>query len=443
MNPPADSAAAGDDGAPTAPRRPTHRCLVVHDDLHLRLKLAELVRSAGDKLDADAITVAALEELPIERLRGYAAVLLIVQFLARTGEDPLALVTRLRSLAPRLPIFIFARGGDERAAARAIKLGASDYWPIHAVDVSELNDALQQCVQRLPASDDPPATRLEPAGLPAIAGYRLLKRLAQSASSALYLARNDKVAQTVALKVQPIEGRGVSDADRQRFAQECEILASLNHRAIADVIDFGITPQYLYLALEYFPCGSLRDRLKNPVSEADAVDYARQIAEALKIVHAAGVVHGDLKPSNLMLTTDNRVVLIDFGSARAQILPHEASRSELTTGTPYYVCPEEIGGKNADARGDLYSLGIVFFELLSGSVPFRGASLSEIFRAHQEARVPPLATQLMRYQPIINRLLAKNPDGRFQDATQFLEALGAVCEASGNPLYATNKKRSA
>ena len=92
----------------------------------------------------------------------------------------------------------------------------------------------------------------------------------------------------------------------QRFVRECEILSTLNHRSIADVLDFGITDDYLYLALEYFPCGSLRDRLKNPVSEADAVNYARQIGEALQVLHAAHVVHRDLKPSNLMLTDDNR-----------------------------------------------------------------------------------------------------------------------------------------
>ena len=159
----------------------------------------------------------------------------------------------------------------------------------------------------------------------------------------MYLARNSDLAQMVALKVQNLQGlASVSDEDRQRFARECEILSSLNHRSIADVIDFGITPEYLYLALEYFPCGSMRERLKNPVSESDALNYARQIAGALQVVHAAGVVHRDLKPSNLMLTTDNRVVLIDFGSARAQLIGHDLSRSDLMTGTPYYVCPEQI-----------------------------------------------------------------------------------------------------
>jgi hypothetical protein len=99
----------------------------------------------------------------------------------------------------------------------------------------------------------------------------------------------------------------------------------------------------------------MRERLKNPVSEADAVNYARQIAEALQVVHAAGVVHRDLKPSNIMLTTDNRVVLIDFGSARGQLVNNDLSRSDLQTGTPYYVCPEQIAGNHPDQRADLYS----------------------------------------------------------------------------------------
>jgi serine/threonine-protein kinase PpkA len=234
----------------------------------------------------------------------------------------------------------------------------------------------------------------------------------------------------VALKVQPIQGlASVSEEDRQRFARECEILSSLNHRSVADVIDFGITPNYLYLALEYFPCGSMRDRLKNPVSERDALNYARQIASALQIVHAAGIVHRDLKPSNLMLTTDNRVVLIDFGSARAQLVGLELSRSDLMTGTPYYVCPEQIDGRDPDQRGDLYSLGIILYEMLAGHLPFLGNNLGEIFQGHRERPIPALPAAQSRYQPLINRLLAKNPDERFASASQLLDALSSVAAA--------------
>jgi serine/threonine-protein kinase PpkA len=144
------------------------------------------------------------------------------------------------------------------------------------------------------------------------------------------------------------------------------------------------------------------------------------------VVHAAGIVHRDLKPSNLMLTTDNRVVLIDFGSARAQLVAHELSRSDLMTGTPYYVCPEQSEGVNPDQRGDLYSLGIIFYEMLAGHLPFRGSSLAEIFQCHRTAAVPPLAAPLARYQSTINRLLAKKPEDRYPSAAHVLEALDAM-----------------
>jgi serine/threonine protein kinase len=370
------------------------------------------------------------DALTPDRFEMYAALFLIVEFSLRDSTaDPLARLARVREQAPRLPIFVFARGGDERNAARTILLGASDYWPIHAVKIGELAETLQRLVE--PARSSAAATVAAPAGdhwrQPQIAGYRLIKTIAQSAAAAVYLARNDDMAKPVALKVQALKGRfEVSDADRQRFVRECEILSSLNHRSIADVMDFGITEDYLYLALEYFPCGSLRDRLKNPVSEADAVNYARQIGEALQVLHAARVVHRDLKPSNLMLTDDNRVILIDFGSASARLDASDPSGSELCTGTPYYLCPEQIDNRDPDGRGDLYSLGILLYEMLVGSLPYVGKTLSEIFAAHQTAPVPRLPQRVLRYQPIIDRLLAKNPADRYPSAALFIEDLSAV-----------------
>jgi serine/threonine protein kinase len=367
------------------------------------------------------------DALTPDRFAMYAALFLIVEFSLRDSTaDPLARLARVREQAPRLPIFVFARGGDERNAARTILLGASDYWPIHAVKIGELSEALQRLLE--PARSSAAATpAADHRRQPQIAGYRLIKTIAQSAAAAVYLARNDDMAQPVALKVQALKGRfEVSDADRQRFVRECEILSSLNHRSIADVMDFGITEDYLYLALEYFPCGSLRDRLKNPVSEADAVNYARQIGEALQVLHAARVVHRDLKPSNLMLTDDNRVILIDFGSASARLDASDASGSELCTGTPYYLCPEQIDNRDPDGRGDLYSLGILLYEMLVGSLPYVGKTLSEIFAAHLAAPVPRLPQRVLRYQPIIDRLLAKDPADRYPSAALFIEDLSAV-----------------
>jgi tRNA A-37 threonylcarbamoyl transferase component Bud32 len=415
----AASAAAG--------KRVAARCLVVHDDLELRLRLASLARRAISKLDADCITGASFDAMTPDRITGYAALLLIVEFNQRDATvDPLARLVRARAQAPLLPIFVFARGGDERNAARTIKLGANDYWPVHAVKIGELTAVLQPLVDSSSDTTSTVTALADPWRQPRIAGYRLVKTIAETTAAAVYLARNDDMAQPVALKVHALKGREVTDADRQRFVRECQILSALNHRSIADVLDYGITDDYLYLALEYFPCGSLRDRLKNPVSEADAVNYARQIGEALQVLHAAHVVHRDLKPSNLMLTDDNRIILIDFGSASVRLAASDLSRSDLCTGTPYYVCPEQIENRDPDGRGDLYSLGIVLYEMLVGSLPFSGTTLAEIFTGHRSTPVPRLPQRVLRYQPIIDRLLAKDPADRYPTASLFLEDLSAV-----------------
>jgi tRNA A-37 threonylcarbamoyl transferase component Bud32 len=405
--------------------RGTVLCLIVHDELELRLRLAGLVRRAMPKIDADTVTRGGFDAISIERLRAYVAVMFIVEFSPPdAAAGSLAALKRLHEQAPNLPIFVFARGGNERSAARAMKLGASDYWPIHSVIVGELCSALQPLLEPPPAAANTAAERWRQ---PEVAGYTMMKKIAQSAAASVYLARNNEFPQPVALKIEAIKGQHiVSQADRERFTKECEILSKLNHRSIANVLDFGTTDDYLYLALEYFPCGSLRERLKHPVSEADAVNYAHQIGEALQIVHAARVVHRDLKPSNLMLTNENRLVLIDFGSARTQFMPSELTGSGDCTGTPYYVCPEQIDDRDPDARGDLYSLGVVLYEMLCGSLPFGGKTLADILAAHRSAPVPRLPGHLAVYQPIIDRLLAKDPKERYASAADFLDALDGL-----------------
>jgi tRNA A-37 threonylcarbamoyl transferase component Bud32 len=420
--------------APAERSRSTVLCLVVHDELELRLRLAALIRRAIPKVDADTVTRAGFDAISVERLRAYVAVMFIVEFTPpEAAAAALASLELLHKRAPNLPIFVFARGGNERTAVRAMKLGASDYWPIHSVMVGELCSTLQPLIEPPPPAAAATIPIVDRWRQPEIAGYALLKKIAQSAAASVYLARNAEFPSPVALKIHAIKGQQVvSVADRERFAKECEILSKLNHRSIANVLDYGVTDDYLYLALEYFPCGSLRERLKHPVSEADAVNYAHQIGEALQIVHAAHIVHRDLKPSNLMLTNENRLVLIDFGSARTQFTASDLTRSEDCTGTPYYVCPEQIDDREPDARGDLYSLGVVLFEMLSGALPFLGKTLADILAAHRTASVPRLPEHLKTYQAIVDRLLAKSPQDRYACAAEFLDALDGLRAESGN-----------
>ena len=261
------------------------RCLVVHDDLELRLRLASLARRAVAKLDADCLSGAGFDALPPERMAGYAALLLIVEFnLRNSSADPLTRLVRSRSQAPHRPIFVFARGGDERNAARTMKLGATDYWPVHSVKIGELSAVLQPLIE--PASASTSTTGRGGRSAASTANRGLpggTKTIAESAAAATYTWPATTIWPSPwRSRSTPSKGRyEVTDADRQRFVRECRILSSLNHRSIADVLDFGVTDDYLYLALEYFPCGSLRDRLKNPgergrCGELRAPDRARR-----------------------------------------------------------------------------------------------------------------------------------------------------------------------
>lgn len=405
--------------APAARVRPAP-ILIVHDELDIRLKLATLLRRANHGADSDGISVSAFAQLRPDALRAYRSVIFFLQFSdAEPRATTLLPVARLRDQAPRMLIFVIARGGDERTAVRAVKMGANDYWPAHAIEVQDLADALKPLTA---ARVDPGRVRALPRTNDLnIPGYRFIKRISQTASATVYLAESSELPAPVALKVQMM---GLMSPEvRQRFLRECELLAAVNHRAVADVLDYGATEQCLYLAMEYFPCGSLRDRLRNPLEEPDVFGYARQIGEALRVIHELGIVHRDLKPSNLMLTDDNRLVMIDFGLALSLAEGDTDAQPELRLGTPYYISPEQIDGVPPDARDDLYSLGVVLYEMLTGALPFRGNSVAEIVLAHQSSAVPQLPASLAVFQPVIDKLLAKQRDERYESASQFLTAI--------------------
>jgi FixJ family two-component response regulator len=413
--------------------------LIVHNDLDIRLKVGDLLRKAGTQRRFDSTSLTAFQALAADEVREYAALFFVLEFGdASAGADSLLVLSRLRDQIPRLPIFVIARSGDERCAVRALKAGATDYWPIHSVALPELAGALREvdaASRPKPSKRAPPqaASRAAESSLKPIApvpGYRLVKTLYESDARAVYLAEHRDSVELVALKMQRLAD--VSSDDRKRFLRECKLLSQLNNRTIANVIDFGTTEEVCYLALEYFPCGSLRDRLRNPLSETEAVNYGSQICEALRVMHSANIVHRDLKPSNLMLTQDNRLVMIDFGLARSSSLAFEITLPDTSLGSPYYVAPEQIDGQQPDARTDLYSFGVVMYEMLTGTLPFRGKSVADIVQAHRSTPVPRLPGSRQHYQILIDRLLAKTPANRFASAQEALANLRASAEKSAS-----------
>jgi serine/threonine protein kinase len=175
--------------------------------------------------------------------------------------------------------------------------------------------------------------------------------------------------------------------------------------------------------MEFLGGGDLKQRIKKGVKEEQAVRYVKQIASALSRIHDVGILHRDLKPGNIMLRADDSVALIDFGLARRMRLRMELTDEGEIFGTPYYMSPEQGHGAAVDHRSDIYSLGVIFYELLTGQKPFRADTAMGIIYMHAQAPIPLLSSRLSRYQAVLNMMLAKDPDDRLATADEMVEWL--------------------
>ena len=255
---------------------------------------------------------------------------------------------------------------------------------------------------------------------PVIRGYELLEELGSTEYSAVYLAVNEASQQEVVLKVLRQTPGGDDSPDAiDRFLNEYEVIAELRHPNIVRIFDFGVADDHAHIAMEYIAGGDLRSRIEGGMPITDAINCTRQIASAIAALHELGILHRDLKPGNIMLRNDGTVALIDFGLARGARLDSSSDNAEGEIfGTPYYMSPEQGHGNNVDERSDIYSLGIVFYEMLTGSVPFDAETAMGIIYKHANAPIPLLAPRLSQYQALLNMLLAKRPQDRVQRAVE-------------------------
>lgn len=259
---------------------------------------------------------------------------------------------------------------------------------------------------------------------PLIRGYRFVSKISSSSHSAVYLAERESGGGKVALKVLrqvPEEHGNLGAFDR--FLQEYELIAETEHPNIVKIYDLGVSDEHAHIVMEYLDGGDLRRRIGEGISESDAVSYVRQIGSALAKIHEVGILHRDLKPGNIMLRSDGTIALIDFGLAKRMRLEMEITDSGEIFGTPYYMSPEQGHAEAADHRSDIYSLGILFYEMLTGEKPYRADSAMGIIYLHAQAPIPLLERRLAKHQALLNMMLAKNPDNRLQSAAEVLEWL--------------------
>jgi hypothetical protein len=258
-----------------------------------------------------------------------------------------------------------------------------------------------------------------------IQGFTPVKPLGSGATANVCLCERISDKQQVVLKVLKSEGSGDSDL-LSRFVQEYFATSSIDSPYVAKVFEHGFTDSHAYIVMEYFPAGDLRARIarERPAVEESLI-IVGSILSALVSVHAAGIIHRDLKPANVMFRDDGTIALVDFGSARRDADPVAKTLAGVVIGTPYYLSPEQALGGTADERSDLYSVGVMLYELLTGQRMYAAASLVGLFEMHKTAPIPKLPEQFARHQRFLERLVAKNPELRYANAE---EAFGGLME---------------
>jgi serine/threonine protein kinase len=263
--------------------------------------------------------------------------------------------------------------------------------------------------------------------------YRVLKLLGSGGMARVYLAHDETLGQDVALKV--LRHRCVDDKDLlERFRREAQNAAALSHPNIVSFYGRGETEDEThYIAMEYVPGGSLKDRIlrEGALSPDTAAAVALQVAEALWVAHRHGVVHRDVKPHNILLTKSGHAKVTDFGIARAASST-AITRTDFILGTTHYISPEQAMGEPASPKSDLYSLGVVLYEMLTGELPYQAESSIGVVMKHVSGRLRPPKAINANIPEDINaitvRLLARDPACRFEDAAELIDDLAEVGE---------------
>ena len=337
------------------------------------------------------------------------------------GEQGFQCLRRLRDLPNCPPVILFARQSDEFLAIDALKAGAANFFPRTKVKHQRLIDAIagELAVEAL----DPTGALL--VNHKALNGsrQRIMAKLYSGGLSSVYLAEDEETGERIAFKVL----RHVPDSGGgslfDRFLQEYEVIARVDHRNVVRIFDLGVADDHAYLAMEYLAAGSLAERLNMALARDVAIDYARQIASALGAIHGAGILHRDLKPANIMFREDGSLALIDFGLAKQMRLTAAITGTGQIFGTPYYMSPEQGHAEPTDERSDIYSLGCIFYEMLTGARPFTANTPMGVIYKHAHAPRPRLPEALAALQPKLERMFASDPANRYQSAEELVSDL--------------------
>lgn len=258
-------------------------------------------------------------------------------------------------------------------------------------------------------------------------GWRMREVLHNAENAVIFLAENEQGEQA-AIKRFKFDAVDISERALANFFEDAHaLLAQQNVSGLVKLLDAGVTVGgAVYLVMEYLPGMTLKERLLSAFGSGNMqprLEWFRKIAEALAIIHESGLLHRDLKSSNILMREDDSPALLDLGIETHLLVESGFLREDEIYGTPFYISPERIVGDPASVQSDLYALGILFYEILTGEKPVQGRDLGEILQGHMFGPLPQLPDKFAMYQPLLSKLLLKSPESRLNSARAALSLL--------------------
>jgi serine/threonine protein kinase/CheY-like chemotaxis protein len=322
------------------------------------------------------------------------------------------------------PVIFLTGAGNEVVAVRAMKYGASDYLRKQELTRKRLIDSMRDVAEKsIDATLQPAAlARMEGHTLGSrlqVPGFRILRLIGEGGMSRVYLASRESDDEPLVVKVLRPEVTRESNA-LERFLEEYNLIERIRSRHVAHIYGHGVSADHAYLVMEFFDGGDLMKRLAGKALPPDqALKIFRELMYALSDIHEQGVLHRDLKPQNLMFRSDGSLAIVDFGIAKHVDAINRTSHGEVL-GTPRYMSPEQVRGTALDARTDIYSAGVLLYQMLTGAHLFEGDTAVEVALHHLNTPPPPLPEHLVNYQRLLDRLLQKDRDARYRNADEVL-----------------------
>ena len=398
------------------------RVLLIDDDEDLRNLLSRYIRGQWPDAEIEAYD-------PLERdlpgigfpLGNYDVV--VLDYMLGRGDG----LEWLKALKQRqdCPKVLFLTGaGNEIIAVRAMKAGADDYQRKQELTreklLTSLRDLTATPVERTVSPDL--AARLEGHSLGAkvrIPGIKILHLIGEGGTARVYLASRETDDEPLVVKILRQE-IVLNKKALERFMEEYAMVERLQSRHVARIVGHGNYENHAYLVMEFFEGGDLNRRLAGKaVPPVEALRFFRELMFALGDIHEKGILHRDLKPQNLMFRRDGSLAIVDFGIAKNIAAADRTGHGEIL-GTPRYMSPEQVQGRALDLRTDIYSAGVLLYQMLTGKHLFDGETAMEVAMHHLNTEPPPLPAHLAQYQRLMEKLVEKDREARFRNADEVI-----------------------